>query len=281
MARTISIGAQGFADIRRNGYFYIDKTGFAQQWWTSGDTVTLLCRPRRFGKTLNMSMLECLFSTRYAGRADLFEGLAAWEDPTLRAEQGAWPVVSLSFSGAKGGSLDEIVARMCERIAFDAIVRGWFEESAPYYNGLVRALLAGDLDAMNAYMNEVALDTFSLFDAGRRPAEREPERFYHGFVLGLLVELRGRYRVTSNRESGFGRYDVMLEPTDPAHDDGIVIEFKVRDPRREASLEETVASAQAQIAKKRYAAELEARGVPTGSIRTYGFAFEGKTVLIG
>lgn len=167
------------------------------------------------------------------------------------------------------------------RIAFDAIVRGWFEESAPYYNGLIRALLAGDLDAMNAYMNEVALDTFSLFDAGRRPAERESERFYHGFVLGLLVELRGRYRVTSNRESGFGRYDVMLEPTDPAHDDGIVIEFKVRDPRREASLEETVASAQAQIAKKRYAAELEARGISAGSIRTYGFAFEGKTVLIG
>ena len=87
--------------------------------------------------------------------------------------------------------------------------------------------------------------------------------------------------MTSNRESGFGRYDVMLEPTDPAHDDGIVIEFKVRDPRREASLEETVASAQAQIAKKRYAVELEARGISAGSIRTYGFAFEGKTVLIG
>lgn len=130
-------------------------------------------------------------------------------------------------------------------------------------------------------MNDVALDTFSLFDAGARPAEREPERFYHGFVLGLLVELRGRYIVTSNRESGYGRYDVMLEPCDPAVDDGIVIEFKVLNPRREHSLEETVAAARAQIAEKRYAAALEARGVPADRIRTYGFAFQGKTVLIG
>lgn len=134
---------------------------------------------------------------------------------------------------------------------------------------------------MNDYMNDVALNTFGLFDAAGRPVQREPERFYHGFVLGLLVELRGRYAVRSNRESGYGRYDVMLAPLDPETDDGIVIEFKVRNPRREASLQETVASAQAQIAERCYATELEDLGVPVERIRTYGFAFEGKRVLIG
>lgn len=68
---------------------------------------------------------------------------------------------------------------------------------------------------MNTYMNKVALNTFSYFDTERKPAGEEPERFYHGFVLGLMVELADRYLVTSNRESGFGRYDVMLEPRRP------------------------------------------------------------------
>ena len=134
---------------------------------------------------------------------------------------------------------------------------------------------------MNGYMNDVALDTFSLFDSGIRPAEREPERFYHGFVLGLLVELRGRYVITSNRESGYGRYDVMLEPLDSKRDDAIIVEFKVFNPRHEKSLDETVAAAKAQIAEKRYAVGLEARGIPQDRIRTYGFAFKGKQVLIG
>ena len=160
------------------------------------------------------------------------------------------------------------------------MVRGWFEQSASYYNGFIQALIAGDLDAMNGYMNDVALDTFSLFDSGTRPAEREPERFYHGFVLGLLVELRGRYVVTSNRESGYGRYDVTLDPLDPMRDDAVVIEFKVFDPRREHSLEETAAAAKRQIEERRYTASLESRGISQDRIRTYAFAFQGKHVLI-
>ena len=558
MARTISIGAQGFADIREHNDFYVDKTGFISQWWNSSDPATLICRPRRFGKTLNMSMLECFFSSAYAGRQDLFEGLAVWNDIELRVEQGRWPVVALSFAGAKGATIEDISLRIRERIAqawrshaetldssllpenevdvltgrttyvsiesapssllrlcehlyqatgkraiilldeydtpmqeawmggfwdeltefvrslfnntfktnpfleravltgvtrisresifsdlnnlavvtttteqyedcfgfteqetfaamdemgltereqvkewydgfsfghitdiynpwsitnylkygtaqpywantssnalasklvregdsqikedferllqggtiskvldeqvafgelggkpgavwalllangylkvvsrqtidqggayelaltnrevtlsFDTMVKGWFEQSASYYNGFIQALLAGDLDAMNGYMNDVALDTFSLFDSGIRPAEREPERFYHGFVLGLLVELRGRYVITSNRESGYGRYDVMLEPLDSKRDDAIIVEFKVFNPRHEKSLDETVAAAKAQIAERRYAASLEARGIPQDRIRTYGFAFKGKQVLIG
>ena len=100
-------------------------------------------------------------------------------------------------------------------------------------------------------------------------------------MLGLLVELRGRYIVRSNRESGYGRYDVMLEPLDPTRDDGIVMEFKVFNPRRESNLEETVAAAKAKIAEKHYAATLEARGLSADRIRSYGFAFQGKRVLIG
>ena len=557
MARTVSIGAQGFAELRGRGYFLVDKSQFVSDWWRSADQVTLICRPRRFGKTLNMSMVECFFSNRYANRPDLFDGLAAWDDVQLRGEQGAWPVISLSFSAAKGASAQAVVRRICEQLArawrqhaddvdlsrvgeaerdvlegrvpfidplsapnslarlcelleasagrrcivlldeydtplqeawvggfwdevsefvralfnatfksnpsleralltgitrvaresifsdlnnpkvvtmlsdeyatafgftedevfaamdefglesresvrdwydgftfghasdmynpwsitnyldtgrlvpywantssntlvskiiregdadlkgdfeallagdaiekrfddqvsfndlgyspdavwgllvaggylrvvaqgdphgaparlaitnrevalaFDAMVRGWFEGVSSRYNAFVKALLAGDLDAMNAYMNDVALDTFSSFDTGARPSGMEPERFYHGFVLGLLVELRGRYVVRSNRESGFGRYDVMLEPLEPSQDDGIILEFKVRNSRRESSLDETLASALAQVTERNYAADLVSRGIPAGRIRSYGFAFEGKQVLVG
>lgn len=146
----------------------------------------------------------------------------------------------------------------------------------------MRALLDGDLPAMNHYMNDVALATFSSFDTGSRPSTAaEPERFYHGFVLGLLVELRGEYHVTSNRESGYGRCDVMLEPLKHGLD-GIILEFKALDPSAgENTLKDTVARAKAQIADKRYAATLESRGIPSAHIRTYGFAFQGKKVLIG
>ena len=130
-------------------------------------------------------------------------------------------------------------------------------------------------------MNRIALATFSYFDTGKRPSgDTEPERFYHGFVLGLMVDLADRYVITSNRESGFGRYDVLLEPCGK-EDDGIILEFKVRDPEDEETLEETVKAALAQIREKRYAAVLEAKGIPAERIRMYGFAFEGKRVLIG
>ncbi len=105
-------------------------------------------------------------------------------------------------------------------------------------------------------------------------------RFYHGFVFGLIVDLTGRYTVTSNRESGFGRYDVMLEPYHE-EDDAIILEFKVYDPEEEKNLSDTVKSALAQIEEKQYSAVLEAKGITAERIRKYGFAFEGKKVLIG
>ena len=168
------------------------------------------------------------------------------------------------------------VARM-----FQGMVRRWFAEAKSDYNDFIKAMLQDDRKAMNAYMNRVSLYTFSYFDTGNRPSGAEPERFYHGFVLGLMVELQGRYVITSNRESGFGRYDVMLEPKNPKADDAIILEFKVRDFDDEATLKETVQSALEQIEKKQYAAQLIARGIPKEHIRSYGFAFEGKKVLIG
>lgn len=167
------------------------------------------------------------------------------------------------------------------KLMFQNMVRNWFMEAEPDYNDFIKAMLMDDVKAMNAYMNRVALTTFSYFDTGKRPSGEEPERFYHGSVLGLMVDLQDRYVITSNRESGFGRYDVMLTPKNPEKEDAILLEFKVHDPEDEATLKETVQAAHMQIEKKQYAAELIARGIPKEKIRSYGFAFQGKKVLIG
>lgn len=563
MARTVAIGHQNFEDIRKNNWFYIDKTGFIKEWWENGDSVTLIARPRRFGKTLNMRMVEQFFSVGYAGRSDLFEGLSVWEEEEYRALQGSYPVLFLSFADVKETSFEQARKRICsiikdvyKRCSFlmtgelldedekkdfqkisaemenyraasslmklseymsryygkrviilldeydtpmqEAYVYGYWEEictfirslfnstfkSNPYleraimtgitrvskesifsdlnnlevvtttsdayadsfgfteeevfcaldeyglsekreevkswydgftfgrrtdiynpwsvlnyldkkkvgaywantssnslvgkliregskdikntfekllcggsleteideqivynqldsdegavwslllasgylkvreyeiyttefgewkqryqleltnfevrvmfrkmvsrwfgsvesdYNDFIRALLLGDLDAMNEYMNRVAFRTFSYFDTGKNPSGAEPERFYHGFVLGLMVDLNERYVLTSNRESGFGRYDVMLEPR-KERDDAILLEFKVFQPRREKTLEDTVEAALKQIEEKDYAAVLREKGIPDERIRRYGFAFRGKEVLIG
>ena len=102
MARTVAIGIQDFEQIRKNNYFYVDKTDFIKEWWESGDSVTLIARPRRFGKTLNMSMLEKFFSLKYADRGDLFEGLSIWKEEKYRELQGTYPVIALSFANVKG-----------------------------------------------------------------------------------------------------------------------------------------------------------------------------------
>ena len=142
-------------------------------------------------------------------------------------------------------------------------------------------MLVGDIEAMNAYMNRISMRIFSYFDVGKKSSKMlEPERFYHGFVLGLLVELIDRYEIKSNRESGFGRYDVMLRPRNVEKDKAIIMEFKVISPKKEKSLEETAQNALEQIKEKNYKEELIEAGISENNIKAYGFAFEGKNVLI-
>lgn len=563
MARTVAIGVQDFGNLIKNNYFYIDKTDFIKEWWEGGDTVTLITRPRRFGKTLNMSMLEHFFSNRYEGQGTLFEGLSIWKDEKYRNLQGTYPVISFSFANVKekdytlmkkricqilaelynkyaflldSGLLSEeekkyylnvnsmmdeadaaiavhrmsdflsryygrkviilldeydtpmqeayvngyweeavaftrslfnaafktnpyleraimtgitrvskesifsdlnnlkvvtttsneyttafgfteeetfaamdemgmtekekvkkwydgfvfgntsdiynpwsilnyldtgkistywantsanslagkliregnrqikesfetlmqggtIVTEMdeqivynqlddnedaiwslllasgylkvvkaggyipdgeeCEeedyeltltnlevRLMFKKMIKGWFKKGSACYNDFIKALMIGDLDAMNEYMNRVTASVFSSFDTGKQPSHTEPERFYHGFVLGLIVDLQDRYVVTSNRESGFGRYDIMLQPKREA-DDAVIIEFKVFNKRKEETLSDTLQAALAQIEEKQYAGILIDQGIAPERIRKYGFAFRGKEVLIG
>lgn len=168
------------------------------------------------------------------------------------------------------------------KLMFEKLIAGWFDRQDIRYHDFVKALLLDDLEAMNEYMNDVALGTFSSFDLAKSAAKKDdPERFYHGFVLGLIVELMDRYEITSNRESGFGRYDIMLTPREPRQDLAIIIEFKVHKPKQEASLEDTVLAAHRQIEEKNYDAALLTRGIAPERIRHYGFAFRGKQVLIG
>ena len=564
MAKVISIGNQSFESIREKDNFYIDKTNFIKEWWDNDDIVTLITRPRRFGKTLNMDMLKCFFSNKYKDRGDLFEGLDIWRDEKYHELQGTYPVIFLSFAKIKQNTYEGAVKQIKNELinlynAFDCImksdlynenerlqyksvrvgmddetaqealnnlsnylsryygkkviilldeydtpmqeayVNGYWEElvaftrslfnatfkTNPYLeraimtgitrvskesifsdlnnlevvttlspkyetsfgftekevfnaldeqglpdekeivktwydgfkfgeksdiynpwsiinyldkkkialywadsssNGLInslvqkgssyiktmvenlirgekinvvideqivfseldysedavwslmlasgylkvvsseelnliresdneyelaltnreilfmfrkmilrwfspakretnefiRALISGDIESMNAYMNKVTLKTISYFDTGNTPSDEEPERFFHGFVLGLMVDQTENYIITSNRESGYGRYDIMLEPIDKTNEKypGIVIEFKVINPRKENSLEETVAAALKQIEEKNYNAELIKRGVKEENIHHYGFAFRGKEVLI-
>lgn len=561
MARTVGIGIQNFEKMIKSNYFYVDKTSFIKEWWESGDDVTLITRPRRFGKSLNMSMIETFFSVEYADRAELFEGLSVFEEEKYRMLQGTYPVIFLSFANIKEVDFKTTRKKICQMIAelysrydfltedetckegdreyyhrinpqmddadasmsvhylaklmyqyygrkviilldeydtpmqeayvngyweelvsftrslfnstfktnpylerglmtgitrvskesifsdlnnpavvttttnrytdafgfteqevFDALdeygyddrkeevrswydgfifgrqkdiynpwsminflktgeietywantsgnglvskllrsgsgklkdqferlmrgeniycpideqiiynqldndedaifslliasgylkvislekkeagkprmyelaltngevmdmfygmVRGWFSGAKGDYNDFIQALLAGNVKEMNVYMNNVALKTFSYFDTGRDASEvRKPEKFYHGFVLGLIVDLAGEYIITSNRESGLGRYDVMIEPMD-SKKDAFILEFKVHDPDEENTLEDTLASAHAQIEEKQYEAALAARGICAEHIHKYGFAFEGKKVLIG
>ena len=167
---------------------------------------------------------------------------------------------------------------------FRNMVKDWFgrNDVSVYYNEFINALLRDNVRKMNTFMNKVALHTFSYFDTGNKPSgETHPERFYHGFVLGMIVNLSDKYKVTSNRESGYGRYDVMIEPFDKTAK-AFIFEFKVLDEDDdERTLEDTVANALAQIEEKQYETALIASGFAPENIRKYGFGFQGQKCLIG
>lgn len=179
-----------------------------------------------------MSMVEQFFSIKYAENENIFEGLNIWNDEKYKKLKGTYPVISLSFAGVKETTS---------------------EDAKEQIRSIIK-LLCNDIKSMNAYMNHVALSCFSYFDTGNGVPGLGPERFYHGFVLGLLVELQEEYIITSNRESGYGRYDVMIEPRENEPKDAFILEFKVHEEEDEESLKETVAAALKQIEDKQYAA---------------------------
>lgn len=162
---------------------------------------------------------------------------------------------------------------------FCGLVKGWFARSSGDYGRFIKMMLADDLRSMNDYMQLVVKKSFSFFDVGENAAES----FYHAFVLGMVVDLQDTYTVESNKESGFGRYDVCICPKDVNTGlNGYVLEFKLYNPRDdENGLEDTVARALEQINQKGYATEMEQRGMHTDRIRKYGFGFDREKVLIG
>ena len=245
------------------------------------------------GKTIEMEIDEQIVYDQLKTKRN-----AVW---SLLLASGYLKVVNTEFVEQEGRTYYELKLTNKEvKVMFETMVRDWFSETEGTYNDFIKAMLLDDIDAMNEYMNRVTMTIFSYFDTRKNPSQEEPERFhgvkaiterstgqnasacfYHGFVLGLMVELSGRYVLTSNRESGFGRYDVMLEPLNPQRDGGIIMEFKVFQPRKENCLEDTVEAALRQIEEKEYQTALISRGIPKERIRMYGFAFQGKEVLIG
>lgn len=140
-------------------------------------------------------------------------------------------------------------------------------------------MLHHKIEELNDILMDIAYTSMSYFDVGRRPSERAPENFYHGLVLGLVVSLKERYRIVSNRESGRGRYDIAMYPI-YEQDDAFILEFKVLDDKREKNLKETAVNALKQIDDKCYETDLLAAGISKQRIYKLGFAFCEKDVFV-
>ena len=265
---------------------YLDKRRFSTYWANTSSNGLVEQLIREGSADIKISMENLLKGEHLYKEIDeqiIFDQLDADENAiwSLFLASGYLKAESYTLNEETGADVYELALTNKEvQIMFRKMIRKWFSSMGTVYNGFIRALLQDDVKSMNAYMNRVALATFSYFDSGRNPSmETQPERFYHGFVLGMAVELADRYTITSNRESGFGRYDVMMEPKNRT-DNAIIIEFKVRDSGEEAALLDTAKAALKQIEEQQYDVVLKNRGISDERIRTYGFAFEGKKVLI-
>ena len=269
---------------------YLDKKEF-KTYWADTSSNSLVGKLIQRGSPKIKKAMEKLLNGEYItvgiDEQIVFDQLDNDEDAiwSLLLASGYLKVDSMDICVSTGEQKYELSLTNLEvRVMFQKLIKGWFGRTNGASDEFVDALLNGDIKAMNYYMNKIALATFSYFDVGNKPSEYiEPERFYHGFVLGLMVGQREDYAIKSNRESGFGRYDIIMLPCNIENKrlPAIVIEFKVHDSDEEKSLADTVAVAHKQIEEKRYDEEILALGIEKERIRHYGFAFEGKKVLIG
>ena len=264
---------------------YLDKKEIGIYWANSSSNSLVGKLIREGSPEIKMTMEELLrggiFHTTFDEQI-VFNQLDQGDDAvwSLLVASGYLKVIHYEFNVARRRAEYSLQLTNLEiQVMFEQMIERWFGSCRRVNNAFLQALMEDDVKGMNIFMNKVALQTFSYFDTGKNPSEGEPERFYHGFVLGMMVELADRYALTSNRESGFGRYDVMMEPK-RQQDNAIIIEFKVQDMDEE-ELADTVEEALRQIEKKDYQALLIAKGIPEERIRKYGFAFCGKKVLIG
>lgn len=264
---------------------FLDERNFMNYWANSSSNKLISDLIQKSSTDIKMTMEDLLHGKSFRTSFDeeiVFSQLDYSENAVWSMLLAIGYLKAVSSAPNSSGNIDyQLTLTNLEiKHIFENMFIGWFSDGRAGYHHFEQALLRDSVKEMNVYMNKVSLHTFSCFDTGKHPSEAaEPERFYHGFVLGLIADLRNRYDITSNRESGFGRYDVMLSPAD-VKDDGIILEFKVLDPDEEDSLQATAKAALEQIISKKYAAAFEAKGMPRSRIRIYGFAFSGKKVLI-
>lgn len=266
---------------------YLDKKQLAAYWANSSSNSLVSKLLRESGKGAKQEFEQLMKGQCIEVEIDeqiIYDQLSVKKNAvwSLLLASGYLKVVRTEFAETTGRRIYHLALTNREvSFMMENMIHDRFSPSNDDYNDFIKALLLGDVDAMNEYMNRVSETIFSSFDTEKKTSRSEPERFYHGFVLELMVELSGQYAVTSNRESGFGRYDVMLEPLYPGRDDGIILEFKVFQPKRERNLEDTVKAALKQIEEKKYDSQLITKGISEERIHSYGLAFRGKEVLIG
>ena len=271
---------------------YLDKKEF-KTYWADTSSNSLVGKLIQRGSPKIKKAMEKLLNGEYItvgiDEQIVFDQLDNDEDAiwSLLLASGYLKVDSMEICVSTGEQKYELSLTNLEvRVMFQKLIKGWFMTGDDSSNEFISALIDGDLEAMNYYINEVTLNVFSSFDvAGKDESRIRPENFYHGFVLGLMAGQRNNYIIKSNRESGFGRYDVMMIPKHSTNEAGkklpaIVLEFKVK-KSSEKTLEEAVQAAHKQIEEKRYDEEILTLGIEKERIRHYGFAFEGKKVLIG
>ena len=210
----IAIGIQDFSDLREGNYFYIDKTSFIKEWWECGDHVTLITRPRRFGKTLNMSMVEQFFSLNYANKGNLFEGLSVWEDEKYRNMQGTYPVISLSFARVKETNIEltkrrilELLMSQFEKYAFLSESDKLSQNEKEYIGRMTREM--EDFDAASALHNlsdflcrYYGKKVIILLDEYDTPMQ---EAYVHGFWDEIVTFMRNIFNSTFKTNPYLGR----------------------------------------------------------------------------